>query len=135
MAPVAGSNVADTAASLAGARAPRAGPSWDLSLSPPAAASESEERDYRRLDANGDAGGAFNLGVLLHQRGDVAGAIAAYERAEQRGDPDAGLQPRCNALRDRRFRRRRGLVATERRPRARTRGGEPRVPVESPRRS
>lgn len=91
MAPVAGSNVADTAASLAGARAPRAGPSWDLSLSPPAAASESEERDYRRLDANGDAGGAFNLGVLLHQRGDVAGAIAAYERAEQRGDPDAAF--------------------------------------------
>jgi tetratricopeptide (TPR) repeat protein len=90
-APVAGSNVTDTSTSLAGGRAPGSGASRDLPLSPSAATPESEERDYRRLDANGDAVGAFNLGVLLHQRGDVAGAIAAYERAEQRGDPDAAF--------------------------------------------
>ena len=48
-------------------------------------------REFRRLDANGDAGGAFNLGVVLHQRGDVEGATAAYERAEERGDPDAAF--------------------------------------------
>ena len=36
-------------------------------------------------------GGAFNLGVVLHQRGDVTGAMAAYRRAERRGDPDAAF--------------------------------------------
>lgn len=56
-----------------------------------AASSESDELRYRRLDENGDAGGAFNLGVLVHQRGDVPGATAAYGRAEERGDPDAAF--------------------------------------------
>ena len=57
----------------------------------PVAASEAEEREFRRLDANGDAGGTFNLGVVLHQRADVDGAAAAYKRAEERGDPDAAF--------------------------------------------
>jgi TPR repeat protein len=69
----------------------RAEPTWDRSPAPPAVASEVEEREYRRLDANGDAGGAFNLGVVLHQRGDIEGATAAYERAEERGDADAAF--------------------------------------------
>ena len=46
---------------------------------------------YRRADAAGDAGGAFNLGVLLHQQREFAAAEAAYERAEQRGDGDAAF--------------------------------------------
>ncbi len=70
---------------------PRADATWDHSPVPPVAASEAEEREFRRLDANGDAGGAFNLGVVLQQRADVEGATAAYERAEQRGDPDAAF--------------------------------------------
>ncbi len=69
----------------------RAEPTWDRSPVPPASASEVDEREFRRLDANGDAAGAFNLGVVLHQRGDVDGATAAYERAEERGDPDASF--------------------------------------------
>ena len=82
------------------ARAPRLGtdtatpgpePTWDSSPAVAVAASEAEEREFRRLDANGDAGGAFNLGVVLHQRADVEGATAAYERAERRGDPDAAF--------------------------------------------
>jgi Flp pilus assembly protein TadD len=52
---------------------------------------ESAERTYRRADEAGRADGAFNLGVLLHQRDDLAGARAAYERAERRGDPDAAF--------------------------------------------
>ena len=67
------------------------GTRWDRSPAPPAAASDAEEREFRRLDDEGDAGGAFNLGVVLHQRGDLAGATAAYERAEERGDPDAAF--------------------------------------------
>ena len=35
--------------------------------------------------------GGFNLGVVLHQQGEVTGATAAYRRAEQRGDPDAAF--------------------------------------------
>ena len=70
---------------------PRADSTWDRSPVPPVAPSEAEEREFRRLDANGDAGGAFNLGVVLQQRADVEGAMAAYERAEQRGDPDAAF--------------------------------------------
>jgi Flp pilus assembly protein TadD len=57
---------------------------------PPSAAA-SEEGHYRRLDRSGDPSAAFNLGVLLHQRGDVAAATAAYTRAEERGDPDAAF--------------------------------------------
>ncbi len=56
-----------------------------------AAASAPGEPDFRRLDRSGDAGGAFNLGVVLHRRGDVAGAMAAYERAHERCDPDAAF--------------------------------------------
>ena len=52
---------------------------------------ESAELAYRLADELGDPTGAFNLGVLLHQRHDFAGAIAAYERSEQRGDPDAAF--------------------------------------------
>jgi TPR repeat protein len=40
---------------------------------------------YRRADQAGDANGAFNLGVLLEEQGDVTGAEAAYRRAEERG--------------------------------------------------
>jgi tetratricopeptide (TPR) repeat protein len=54
-----------------------------------AAATEPTELAYRRADRHGDADAAFNLGVLLHERGDFAGAAAAYQRAEQRGDRDA----------------------------------------------
>jgi len=66
-------------------------PTWARSPGTPAAASEAEEREFRRLDATGDAAGSFNLGVVLHQRGDVDGATAAYERAEERGDADAAF--------------------------------------------
>jgi TPR repeat protein len=80
------------AASLATGDATSLGePTWDRSPVSPVAASELEEREFRRLDANGDASGAFNLGVVLHQRADVDGATAAYERAEERGDPDAAF--------------------------------------------
>jgi TPR repeat protein len=91
-APLPYSNGAAPAASLATDNAmPGAEPTWDRSPVPPVAASEAEEREFRRLAASGDAGGAFNLGVVLHQRADVEGATAAYERAEQRGDPDAAF--------------------------------------------
>ena len=91
-APAPYSNGAASATSLAADNAAaRAEPTWNRSPIPPVAASEVEEREFRRLDANGDAGGAFNLGVVLHQRADVDGARAAYERAEQRGDPDAAF--------------------------------------------
>jgi len=40
----------------------------------------------RRLDERGDAHGAFNLGSLLAEQGDLDGAVAAYHRAIQRGD-------------------------------------------------
>ncbi len=79
-------------ASLAtGSATSRAEPMRDRSPVPPVAASEVDEREFRRLDADGDAGGAFNLGVLLHQRADVDGATAAYKRAEERGDPDGAF--------------------------------------------
>jgi tetratricopeptide (TPR) repeat protein len=70
---------------------PDAEPAWDRASVPPGAASDADEQEFRRLDQSGDAGGAFNLGVVLHQRGDATGAMAAYERAEQRGDPDAAF--------------------------------------------
>ena len=50
-----------------------------------------DELLFRRADEQGDARGSFNLGVVLHQRGDVVNAAAAYRRAEQRGDPDAAF--------------------------------------------
>ena len=57
------------------------------------------ELTYRRADAAGDAGGAFNLGVLLHQRRDFAAAAAAYERAELQRGSRCRVQPRGSALR------------------------------------
>ena len=90
--PVPYSNGPAPAASVTTGNAqPRPKPGWGRSSGPPAPLSDAEEREFRRLDEQGDAGGAFNLGVVLHQRGDVAGATAAYERAEQRGDPDAAF--------------------------------------------
>jgi tetratricopeptide (TPR) repeat protein len=88
---VAHANARVPAADYAGNAKSRAGPSRDRLRSGSIPASASEELEYRRFDARGDAGGAFNLGVVLHQRGDVADALAAYERAEQRGDLDAGF--------------------------------------------
>ncbi len=58
---------------------------------PDAEGTERAEATYRRADAAGEAGGAFNLGVLLHQQREFAAAAAAYERAEQRGDRDAAF--------------------------------------------
>ena len=57
----------------------------------PVPPTEHAELTYRRADEAGDAGGAFNLGVLLHQRRDFAAAAAAYGRAEARGDRDAAF--------------------------------------------
>ena len=57
----------------------------------PLSPTEQAELTYRRADEAGDAGGAFNLGVLLYQRGEFAAAAAAYERAELRGDRDAAF--------------------------------------------
>ena len=54
-------------------------------------ASRAEEEAFRRLDESGDPGGAFNLGVVLHERGKLVEAVSAYVRAEQRGDPDAAF--------------------------------------------
>jgi tetratricopeptide (TPR) repeat protein len=44
------------------------------------------EAAFRRADERGDAGGAYNLGVLLEQRGELQEAEAAYRRADERGD-------------------------------------------------
>jgi peptidoglycan hydrolase-like protein with peptidoglycan-binding domain/Flp pilus assembly protein TadD len=43
-------------------------------------------------DPGGEASSAFNQGVLLEQSGDLAGATAAYQRADQRGHASAA----CN---------------------------------------
>ena len=50
-----------------------------------------EELVYRRADPLDRSREAFNLGVALHKRGDVPGALTAYARAERRGDPDASF--------------------------------------------
>ena len=70
-----------------------------LDESEPARESEHAERTYRRADAAADAGGAFNLGVLLHQRRDFAAATAAYGRAEQQRGSRCRVQSRGSALR------------------------------------
>ena len=49
------------------------------------------ERANRPAAAGKEATDAFNLGVILYQRGDLAGAREAFERAERRGDPDAAF--------------------------------------------
>ena len=46
---------------------------------------------YRRAGMSTPARVDFNVAVILHERGDLAGAIAAYRRAERRGDPDAAF--------------------------------------------
>ena len=50
-----------------------------------------EELVYRRADPLDRSREAFNLGVALHKRGDVSGAVSAYWRAERQGDPDASF--------------------------------------------
>jgi tetratricopeptide (TPR) repeat protein len=50
-----------------------------------------EEVVYRRADMRTPARAEFNVAVILHERGDVAEAVAAYRRAERRGDPDASF--------------------------------------------
>ena len=50
-----------------------------------------EELVYRRADPLDRSREAFNLGVALHTRGDLTGAVSAYARAERRGDPDASF--------------------------------------------
>ncbi len=40
---------------------------------------------HARADHPGEATAAFNLGVLLEERGDLAGAAAAYRRADEHG--------------------------------------------------
>ena len=45
-----------------------------------------------RADQRGHATAAHNLGVLLEERGDIAGAAAAYSRADERGVADAAFQ-------------------------------------------
>ncbi len=41
---------------------------------------------YRRADERGHPVGAYNLGALLEQQGDLSGAMDAYRRADERGD-------------------------------------------------
>jgi TPR repeat protein len=41
---------------------------------------------YRRADQLGHGGAVTNLGVLLAQQGDIAGARDCFRRAEQRGE-------------------------------------------------
>jgi len=48
----------------------------------------------RLADKRGQAAAASNRGVILGERGDFAGAKAAFERAKRRGDPDAALSGR-----------------------------------------
>jgi ABC-2 type transport system permease protein len=49
---------------------------------------EGAEAAYRRADERGSAEGAFNLGVLLEDRGELEGAEAAYRRADERGSAE-----------------------------------------------
>ena len=45
------------------------------------------EDAFARADRRGHPAAAYNLGVLqLEQRGDIAGAVAAYQRADERGE-------------------------------------------------
>ncbi len=109
-APLPYSDGAAPAATLATDTAtPGAEPTWDRSPVPPVAASEAEEREFRRLDANGDAGGAFNLGVVLQQRRRRRrdGSLRA-RRGERR--PRRRVQPRRAHVRGRRSRRRQTLL-------------------------
>lgn len=44
---------------------------------------------YRRGDDGGSLGAAFNLALLLHRQGDRDGAMAAWQRADDRRDAEA----------------------------------------------
>ena len=48
-------------------------------------------RAYQRADKARDASGAFNLGLLLEERGRLADAEAAYWQADRRGRPAAAI--------------------------------------------
>jgi hypothetical protein len=50
------------------------------------------EQALTRADQRGHAAAAFNLGVLLEERGDIDGAAAAFVRADERGDADGALE-------------------------------------------
>jgi tetratricopeptide (TPR) repeat protein len=52
---------------------------------------EAAEAAYRRASDAGSVGGAYNLGVLLHDRADLEGAESAYRTAAGRGDAEALL--------------------------------------------
>ena len=53
---------------------------------PPRATDDAVDAN-RRADERGVPGGAYNLGVLLEERGDLEGAEAAYRRADEREVP------------------------------------------------
>ena len=57
--------------------------------------SSSAEAAYRRADERGDPGGAYNLGMLLAERGDLEGAEAAWRRADERGDSGGACNLAC----------------------------------------
>ncbi|MGH2892125.1 MAG: hypothetical protein ACRDPM_02485, partial [Solirubrobacteraceae bacterium] len=59
---------------------------------------EGAEAAYRRADERGDTNGAFNLGVLLEERSDLAGAEMAYRRAGERGDAEVAKTARAALL-------------------------------------
>jgi peptidoglycan hydrolase-like protein with peptidoglycan-binding domain len=83
-------NFAATAAPVATSRAPvetNGASTGFWSGAPPGGGSApaDDEAAYRRADQGGEATGAFNLGVLLEERGAVTEAEAAYRRAAKRG--------------------------------------------------
>jgi hypothetical protein len=53
------------------------------------------EAAWRRADDRGDAGGAYNLGVLLKQRGELAEAEAAWRRAAASDDEAVAARARA----------------------------------------
>ena len=61
-----------------GSRAPASGHARDH-------APEDSETAFRRADADGKPGAAFNLGELLAKRGELADAEAAFRRADEGG--------------------------------------------------
>jgi Flp pilus assembly protein TadD len=85
------SNGAVASAGFTGDEASGLGPFLYRSHAPPAAATGFEQLAHTRADESSAGTGSFNLGVMLHQQGDVVGAIAAYKRAERRGNPDAAF--------------------------------------------
>ncbi|ONI81677.1 hypothetical protein ALI144C_20540 [Actinosynnema sp. ALI-1.44] len=49
---------------------------------------ERVEAEWLAADARGDLRGPRHVGWLCHERGDVAGAEAAWQRGKERGDPE-----------------------------------------------